>query len=117
MWHSPSLKIVLSNHSWTKSKTIFDDWYTLSVTLNDILFDRILQMVEAGLVIYWKKHYGAQTGGKCGKVKQSDTGPKSLNLTDLQGAFIILAIGSGLASLVFLLEQFPFFYRFLCSLF
>ena len=74
-------------------------------------------MIEAGLVIYWKKIYGAApTGGKCGKVKQSDTGPKSLSLTDLQGAFIILIIGFGLASLVFLFEQFPSIYRSLCRL-
>nr|CAH0102805.1 unnamed protein product [Daphnia galeata] len=72
---------------------------------------------EAGLVIYWKKIYGAApTGGKCGKVKQSDTGPKSLSLTDFQGAFIILIIGFGLTSLVFLFEQFPFIYRSLCRL-
>ena len=72
-----------------------------------ISFDRISKMIEAGLVIYWKKIYGAApTGGKCGKVKQSD----------LQGAFIILIIGFGLASLVFLFEQFPFIYRSLCRL-
>ena len=66
-------------------------------------------MMEAGLNIYWKKLYGAPTGGKCGKVKQSDTGPKSLSLADLQGAFIILAIGSGIASLAFLFEHVSYF--------
>jgi ionotropic glutamate receptor len=74
-------------------------------------------MMEAGLDIYWKKLYGAPTGGKCGKVKQSDTGPKSLSLADLQGAFIILAIGSGIASLVFLFEcLIPYCFRSLCRI-
>lgn len=66
-------------------------------------------MVESGLGIYWKKLYWPPSDGKCGKVKQSDTGPKSLSLIDLQGAFIILAIGSGIAFIVFLIERFPSF--------
>ncbi|KZS13465.1 Uncharacterized protein APZ42_021438 [Daphnia magna] len=61
--------------------------------LKPFIDKKILQMVESGLGIYWKKLYWPPSDGKCGKVKQSDTGPKSLSLIDLQGAFIILAIG------------------------
>lgn len=67
-------------------------------------------MVEAGLDIYWKKLYRPPSGGKCGDIKQSDVGPKSLSLIDLQGAFIILAIGSGMAFVIFLIERFPPFF-------
>ena len=86
-------------------------YFGSQIEIIDFIFDRILQMIEAGLVIHWKEIYGAPTGDKCGKVKQSDTGPKSLSLVDLQGAFIILAIGSGLASLGFLLEHLTVLYR------
>ncbi|XP_057366108.1 glutamate receptor ionotropic, kainate 2-like [Daphnia carinata] len=73
--------------------------------LKPFMDKKILQMVEAGLGIYWKKLYWPPSDGKCGKVKQS--GPKSLSLIDLQGAFIILAIGSGIAFIIFLIERFP----------
>lgn len=71
------------------------------------LFDKkILQMMEAGLGEYWKNLYCPSSGAaECGIVKQSD-GAKSLTLVDLQGAFLILAIGSGLAFLLFLAENF-----------
>jgi hypothetical protein len=55
-------------------------------------------MMEAGLGIYWKKViYWPPSGGKCGDVRQFHTGPKSLRLSDLEGTFLILTIGSGLA--------------------
>ncbi len=61
-------------------------------------------MMEAGLGIYWKKVYWPPSGSKC-DVRQFNTGPKSLRLSDLQGAFLILTIGSGLAFLIFLVEK------------
>jgi len=63
-------------------------------------------MMEAGLGIYWKKLYWPPSASKCGDIRQSDTRPKSLRLSDLQGAFLILTVGSGLASLLFLIEKF-----------
>lgn len=63
-------------------------------------------MMEAGLGIYWKKVYWPPSGSKCGDVRQFDTGPKSLRLSDLQGAFLILTVGSGLAFFIFLVEKF-----------
>jgi hypothetical protein len=61
-------------------------------------------MMEAGLGIYWKKVYWPPSIGKCGQA--IDAGPKSLRLADLQGAFFILALGSGLALFSFLVEKF-----------
>ena len=61
-------------------------------------------MMEAGLGIYWKKLYWPPSSSKCGHV--INAGPKSLRLTDLQGAFFILALGSGFAFFVFLVENF-----------
>lgn len=55
-------------------------------------FNRILQMLEAGLGEHWKKVYWPPSNNKYGDVKRSG-GPKSLSLKDLQGAFLILAIG------------------------
>ncbi|XP_046640672.1 probable glutamate receptor isoform X1 [Daphnia pulicaria] len=71
-----------------------------------LLDKKILQMMEAGLGIYWKKVYWPPSGSKCGDVRQFDTGPKSLRLSDLQGAFLILTVGSGLAFFIFLVEKF-----------
>ena len=59
-------------------------------------------MLEAGLGEHWKKRYWP-SNRKCDNVKRS-VGPKSLSLADLQGAFLILAIGSGSAFVVFLIE-------------
>ena len=61
-------------------------------------------MMEAGLGIYWKKLYWPPSSSKCGHT--INAGPKSLRLTDLQGAFFILALGSGFAFFVFLVENF-----------
>ncbi len=61
-------------------------------------------MMEAGLGIYWKKLYWPPSSSKCGQV--INAGPKSLRLTDLQGAFFILALGSGFAFFAFLVENF-----------
>ena len=74
--------------------------------------DRILQMVEAGLVNYWKKLYWPKWDSRCtdAAVEQSAAGPKSLRLADLQGAFLILSIGCALAFLTFLAERFYFYF-------
>ena len=69
-----------------------------------------MQMMETGLGVYWKKLYWPPSGGKCNKNTNQSNGPKSLSLADLQGAFLILAIGSGLASVVFFVELFSFLF-------
>lgn len=63
-------------------------------------------MMEAGLGIYWKKMYWPPSKVKCDDFQLKDVGPKSLQLTDLQGAFLILIIGYALAIISFLTEQF-----------
>ncbi len=69
-------------------------------------------MVEAGLVNYWKKLYWPKWDSRCiNDMKQSDAGPKSVRLADLQGAFLILALGCALAFLIFLVEHFYFLYH------
>lgn len=76
----------------------------MKVSEVSLLF-RILQMIEAGLGNYWKTIYWPASGAdECGIAKQSD-GAKSLILADLQGAFLILGVGSGLAFLLFLAES------------
>jgi hypothetical protein len=70
-----------------------------------------MQIVEAGLGSYWKQIYWPQSGGKCPDVKHSNAGPKSLRLSDLQGAFLILAMGFVLAFFIFLIELL-YFYKF-----
>ncbi|XP_057365352.1 uncharacterized protein LOC130686076 [Daphnia carinata] len=69
--------------------------------LKPVLDKKILQMIEAGLGKYWKNVYWPSSGAdECGIAKQSE-GAKSLKLADLQGAFLILAIGWGLAFFYF----------------
>lgn len=62
-------------------------------------------MIEAGLGEHWKKKYWPPSSKKYDNIKQSQ-GPKSLSLKDLQGAFLILAIGSALSFVVYFLEGF-----------
>ncbi len=59
--------------------------------------------METGLGEYWKNIYWPPSSRKCDDVKRSG-GPKSLNLTDLQGAFVILALGYGVAFAIFVAE-------------
>lgn len=61
--------------------------------------------METGFGEYWKKIHWPRSNRKCDDVQRSG-GPKSLSLTDLQGAFLILALGSGTASLIFVAEGF-----------
>ncbi|EFX87552.1 hypothetical protein DAPPUDRAFT_312020 [Daphnia pulex] len=42
--------------------------FSKNSALKPFMDEKILQMMEAGLDIYWKKLYGAPTGGKCGKL-------------------------------------------------
>ncbi|XP_059352076.1 glutamate receptor ionotropic, kainate 3-like [Daphnia carinata] len=71
--------------------------------LKTILDKKILQLMETGLGEYWKKIHWPRSNRKCDGVKGSSA-PKSLGLADLQGAFLILAIGFGTASLIFVAE-------------
>jgi hypothetical protein len=70
-----------------------------------------MQIVEAGLGNYWKKKYWPQSGGKCPDITQSNAGPKSLRLSDLQGAFLILAMGFVSSSFIFLAEGYFNYFR------
>lgn len=71
-------------------------------------------MIEAGLREYWKKLYWPPSNRKCDNAKKF-LGPKSLSLSDLQGAFLILAIGSGAAFVTFVLEGVVFLVRRSCG--
>nr|CAH0107788.1 unnamed protein product [Daphnia galeata] len=73
--------------------------------LKQLLDKKILQLIETGLGEYWKKIHWPPLSRKCDDIKRSE-GPKSLSLTDLQGAFLILALGSGMASVIFVAERF-----------
>ncbi|XP_057376802.1 probable glutamate receptor [Daphnia carinata] len=73
--------------------------------LKPLLDKKILQMMEAGLGMYWKKMYWPPSKGKCDTLRPLDFGPKSLQLTDLQGTFLILIIGYALAIASFLAER------------
>ncbi|XP_045027053.1 probable glutamate receptor isoform X3 [Daphnia magna] len=69
-------------------------------SLKPLLDKKIMQMMEAGLGNYWKQIYWPSSGGKCGRSIQPIVGPKSLGLSDLQGAFLILAVGYGMALVI-----------------
>ncbi|XP_046633088.1 glutamate receptor ionotropic, kainate 3-like isoform X3 [Daphnia pulicaria] len=73
--------------------------------LKHLLDKKILQLIETGLGEYWKKLYWPPSSRKCDDVNRSGGAIKSLNLKDLQGAFVILALGSGLASAIFVAER------------
>ncbi|EFX89946.1 hypothetical protein DAPPUDRAFT_300036 [Daphnia pulex] len=73
--------------------------------LKHLLDKKILQLIETGLGEYWKKLYWPPSSRKCDDVNRSGGAIKSLNLTDLQGAFVILALGSGVASAIFVAER------------
>ncbi|KZS16651.1 putative Ionotropic receptor 76a [Daphnia magna] len=73
--------------------------------LKPLLDKKILQMMEAGLGIYWKKMYWPPSKGKCDTFRPLDVGPKSLQLIDLQGTFLILFIGYALAIASFVAER------------
>ncbi|XP_046458798.1 glutamate receptor ionotropic, kainate 3-like isoform X2 [Daphnia pulex] len=73
--------------------------------LKHLLDKKILQLIETGLGEYWKKLYWPPSSRKCDDVNRSGGAIKSLNLTDLQGAFVILALGSGAASAIFVAER------------
>ena len=67
---------------------------------------RIMQMMETGLAVYWKRLYWPPSAGKCSVVganRQSD-GPKGLRLVDLQGAFFVLVVGFVLSLFIFFAE-------------
>jgi hypothetical protein len=68
-------------------------------------------MVEAGLVNYWKNLYWPKWDSKCINEMKQKSGPQSLRLAHLQGAFLILALGCALAFLAFLIEHFYFLYH------
>ncbi|KAK4022871.1 hypothetical protein OUZ56_008315 [Daphnia magna] len=71
--------------------------------LKTLLDKKILQLMETGIGEYWKQIHWPRSNRKCDDVKGSSA-PKSLGLTDLQGAFLILAIGSATSSLIFVAE-------------
>ncbi|XP_046632509.1 glutamate receptor ionotropic, kainate glr-3-like isoform X2 [Daphnia pulicaria] len=79
--------------------------------LKPLMDKKIMQIVEAGLGNYWKKKYWPQSGGKCPDITQSNAGPKSLRLSDLQGAFLILAMGFVSSSFIFLAERYFNYFR------
>ncbi|XP_046654596.1 glutamate receptor ionotropic, delta-2-like [Daphnia pulicaria] len=79
--------------------------------LKPFLNQKILQMVEAGLVNYWKNLYWPKWDSKCINEMKQKSGPQSLRLAHLQGAFLILALGCALAFLAFLIEHFYFLYH------
>ena len=65
---------------------------------------RLLQMIESGLVDYWRKRLWPS-------VKQCDLinrkyEPRRLNLDSFQSPFLILGIGSALALATFIAENF-----------
>lgn len=70
-------------------------------------------MIEAGLGEHWKKRYWPPSNKKYDNIKRS-AGPKSLSLKDLQGAFLILAIGSTLSLVVYCVEGFTSLVRRVC---
>lgn len=68
---------------------------------------RILQILQSGLNVYWyRRHRSAISAEKlCQDLRKSAAIDKSLNLKNLQSAFLVLAIGLTAASAVFLLEM------------
>lgn len=66
-------------------------------------------MMEAGLGERWKRMYRSSSNAvrKCGDIRQRNAAREtmSLGLRDLQGAFVIWAVGSAVAALAFVVER------------
>jgi len=69
---------------------------------------RVLELWETGLVRFWINHLPTiPKADECfAENKRNLSRPLPIKLTDLTSAFLILGIGVGLATLIFLLESF-----------
>ncbi|XP_042231349.1 uncharacterized protein LOC121872583 [Homarus americanus] len=89
-----------------------------------VLDRSLMAVIEAGLYEKWSKDllYQVQMNSRRRQQQQrtqqqeeeqsqkktkSDSGIKALTITHLQGAYLLLLLGSGLAGLVFIMEAFP----------
>ena len=60
-------------------------------------------MQESGLTIYWENRIWPSTH-LCNSATYYNGEPRKLTLNDVQSPFLVLAIGSTLSSLIFILE-------------
>ena len=61
-----------------------------------------MQMTETGLTEYWRKKYWPSRNKCTDSNKQQEA--RSLNLDDLQSAFLVLAVGISVSTVAFLFE-------------
>ena len=100
--HWPRPKVVTWRHSSIPSNHIL---YLITTWVQRLVPYRILRMQEAGLTDYWTRKY-RPAPNNCNDLSHSGASlERSLNLLDLQSAFLILAIGLSLASLAFVCEN------------
>lgn len=62
-------------------------------------------MLQGGLILHWHKQYHPKklAESSCGNLNNGQNHPK-VTLSVLQGAFLILAVGLGMATVSFLIE-------------
>jgi hypothetical protein len=65
-----------------------------------------MQMTETGLTDYWRKKYWPSRNKCTDSNKQQEA--RSLNLDDLQSAFLVLAVGISISAIAFLFELMVF---------
>jgi hypothetical protein len=65
-----------------------------------------MQMTETGLTDYWRKKYWPSRNKCTDSNKQQEA--RSLNLDDLQSAFLVLAVGISISAITFLFELMVF---------
>ncbi len=63
-------------------------------------------MTETGLTDYWRKKYWPSRNKCTDSNKQQEA--RSLNLDDLQSAFLVLAVGISISAIAFLFELMVF---------
>lgn len=74
--------------------------------LNFLFYNRILRLVQAGLIDYWRERSSSNVDKQCDSTISQKNNPRSLGLNDMQSPFLIWGIGTIVSLVVFLLECF-----------